>query len=664
MSLDRSHDVMSPLDRSHGLGLVQESLSTLLPDHAADHADHAAGHSGLHHTTTQGVLAPLPDSNQQQGPRPDDVIVACSASGASCTAHGSVALDRPPDASAVNTSSRSLSSSSPQPALAPSLSPPPPFQRPPMPRLSPPPPPPAPRSSPRPAPSPSLSATFWLIAATSTLLVPATAHAFKSRNTPAPRVGGLVLGLLLSLAHTASAFGTTQSLKNALIEWCTNAANAETTHGPISTWDVSGVTDFSFIVSNAPCCSTFDEDLNAWDVGRATTMKARARAGLRALTAPGSEHPACACRGATQKMFRNAAGFNQPLAAWSVGRVTDMEMMFYKAEMFNQPLSSWAVGNVSNMVGIFRQSYSFNQPLGTWDTSQVVDLANAFRQASVFNQPLPWDVRKVSDFYQLFYKATAFNQQLPWDVRKVSNFKQVFYKALVFDQPLDAWVVSNATDMTEMFYMTSALSDCNKLLIHTSFESQASVAWTYDWASITCACGSGTESDGAGECIVACARRRLVEEPLAPALAEHPATRSRELQAALAQELVSAYTSAHPGLDKATCGLLSDHRVQLAQFASAAKARVRRPDHSSLPPDETRRAIPAPGMAHPRRGLWHGASSLSACQLTAVAETCGWSPLPPPPSPSPPPPSPSPPPPPSHPPVRMMPHRTKHPIVR
>ena len=74
-------------------GQAQESSTTLFPDHA----DHAAG---LHRTIIQGVLAPppLPGSvhhDQQQRSRPDDVIVVCSDSGASCTAQGCSCRGRP-----------------------------------------------------------------------------------------------------------------------------------------------------------------------------------------------------------------------------------------------------------------------------------------------------------------------------------------------------------------------------------------------------------------------------------------------------------------------------------------------------------------------------------------------------------------------------------------
>ena len=84
-----------------------------------------------------------------------------------------------------------------------------------------------------------------------------------------------MLGLLLAQARTAaSAFVDKSSLVDALKEWCTDAADATATYGHISTWDVLAITDLLNLVKDAPCCSTFDEDINAWDVSQVTRMQA------------------------------------------------------------------------------------------------------------------------------------------------------------------------------------------------------------------------------------------------------------------------------------------------------------------------------------------------------------------------------------------------------
>lgn len=84
-----------------------------------------------------------------------------------------------------------------------------------------------------------------------------------------------MLGLLLAQARTAaSAFVDKNSLVDALKEWCTDVADATATYGHISTWDVLAITDLLNLVRDAPCRSTFDEDINAWDVSQVTRMQA------------------------------------------------------------------------------------------------------------------------------------------------------------------------------------------------------------------------------------------------------------------------------------------------------------------------------------------------------------------------------------------------------
>ena len=84
-----------------------------------------------------------------------------------------------------------------------------------------------------------------------------------------------MLGLLLAQARTAaSAFVDKNSLVDALKEWCTDVADATATYGHISTWDLLAITDLQNLVRDAPCRSTFDEDINAWDVSQVTNMQA------------------------------------------------------------------------------------------------------------------------------------------------------------------------------------------------------------------------------------------------------------------------------------------------------------------------------------------------------------------------------------------------------
>ncbi len=81
-------------------------------------------------------------------------------------------------------------------------------------------------------------------------------------------------------------------------------------YGPMSSWDVSLVTDMSqlfweFIFKN-------DDDISGWNVSNVTNM---------------------------ESMFTASDSFNQPLNDWNVSNVTNMKLMFHSCRSFNQPLN-------------------------------------------------------------------------------------------------------------------------------------------------------------------------------------------------------------------------------------------------------------------------------------------------------------------------------------
>jgi surface protein len=85
--------------------------------------------------------------------------------------------------------------------------------------------------------------------------------------------------------------------------------------------------------------------------------------------------------------------FDQPLDAWDVSKVTNMNRMFFYSQSFNQPLDSWDVSSVTNMGSMFAYASAFDQPLGSWNVSSVTNMGGMFsfeynNEAGVFNQDL------------------------------------------------------------------------------------------------------------------------------------------------------------------------------------------------------------------------------------------------------------------------------------
>ena len=118
-------------------------------------------------------------------------------------------------------------------------------------------------------------------------------------------------------------FTTKQQLQDAVSAWVNNRAGALAQYGDINTWDVSAITDMSFLfIGN----SAFNSDISSWNVSNVTDMN---------------------------HMFYQAISFNQPLNSWNVSKVTNMYFMFYNATAYNQNLSSWVVSSQTNVYGMF-----------------------------------------------------------------------------------------------------------------------------------------------------------------------------------------------------------------------------------------------------------------------------------------------------------------------
>ena len=125
------------------------------------------------------------------------------------------------------------------------------------------------------------------------------------------------------------------------------------TNGAIGDWDVSAVTDMSFLFNGnkqgshpyVKYSEHFNGDISKWDVSRVTNMHG---------------------------MFAHAKRFNGDISKWTVSSVTTFQGMFNTAEAFNRDLNLWDVSRATNMVNMFRSAKSFSRILcGAWATSRA-----------------------------------------------------------------------------------------------------------------------------------------------------------------------------------------------------------------------------------------------------------------------------------------------------
>ena len=101
---------------------------------------------------------------------------------------------------------------------------------------------------------------------------------------------------------------TQENIHEVVDAWFSNPYLTEAQYGHISDWDVSNVTNLSYLFDYA---TIFNEDISNWDVSSVTNMNS---------------------------MFRYATSFNQDLSSWDVSNVINMSSMFNYATSFDQDL--------------------------------------------------------------------------------------------------------------------------------------------------------------------------------------------------------------------------------------------------------------------------------------------------------------------------------------
>ena len=261
--------------------------------------------------------------------------------------------------------------------------------------------------------------------------------------------------------NTNYSFSTWTALKFAVEAWCSDESAATAIYGDINTWDVSLVSDMSWLFGKysnsngtvSSCGTTFNSDISNWNTGQCTTMKG---------------------------MFYHAEAFNQDISQWWISRVvmTDMSSMFYGASVFNQNISQWDVDRVETMQSMFMYASAFNQVL-CWKLSSVrvtntdnmftgssgslawignngacvflppgrSELQTALRSwaadsahaASIYGHIRTWNTSQITDMSSLFYTEATYDDWIDDD-----NGEPDFSS---FNDNIDSWDVSSVTNM-------------------------------------------------------------------------------------------------------------------------------------------------------------------------------------------------------------------------
>jgi surface protein len=221
----------------------------------------------------------------------------------------------------------------------------------------------------------------------------------------------------------------------------------------INNWDVSNVTNFSYMFSTA---KKFNQPLSGWSTTSAINM--------RGMFAGGFQN-------------KPSGSFNQDISSWDVSNVTSFQYMFYNQPQFNQPLSTWDTSSATNMSYMFGRSLSFNQNIDSWDVSNVTNFEWMFAQdyeatPTQFNQPLSgWNTSSATNMRGMFM-LSQFNQSIDsWDVSNVFRFTKMFNGAVSFNQSISNWNTISARFMDDMFYNATSFNQALHFLDITAVAS-------------------------------------------------------------------------------------------------------------------------------------------------------------------------------------------------
>jgi surface protein len=214
----------------------------------------------------------------------------------------------------------------------------------------------------------------------------------------------------------------------------------------ITQWDLSNVTNMSYLFMSMPTGSLFDADITTLVQSGATNI---------------------------QMMFYNCRNenFGGQVLDWDLSTVEAANNVFGYVHADAMPIvTGLDVSKLKSLRQMFTNNYWFNQDLSNWDTSSITDMYGCFQSCtgiSTVNQgAFPnWDVSNVTNFGQMFNSARNINfDASSWDVSKGENFEYMFGNNLNMNiASTTGWDVSNGTNFTGMF------SSCQNSTITSSY---------------------------------------------------------------------------------------------------------------------------------------------------------------------------------------------------
>lgn len=158
--------------------------------------------------------------------------------------------------------------------------------------------------------------------------------------------------------------------------------------GDVSHWDVSRVTDMSYMFFK---CEHFRGNLENWDTGNVTNMSDMFY-GCTEFDGTGLENWDLHNLEKAEEMFEECVSFDIDLKNWQLKKLKEGRSMFKWCKEFKgNGLDQWNPINLRNMSEMFSNCAKFNADLSNW-TSKIEICGCAFHGTLIKNDKSKWPV--------------------------------------------------------------------------------------------------------------------------------------------------------------------------------------------------------------------------------------------------------------------------------
>lgn len=229
----------------------------------------------------------------------------------------------------------------------------------------------------------------------------------------------------------------------------------------LSDFDMSNVSDASFMFRYAMLPFNLENDLQKWDVSNLVNAN-----GMFWYAGTNSDK-----------------AFILDLSKWDVSNVTNMQNMFMSAGRYSKEirlgdLSNWNTSNVENMAFTFSNlCYSVEHckvidvigDINKWNVSNVRDMNHMFSSAGYTSNTFEllsldqWNLNNLETTYRMFYDACrdttscTIGDLSNWNTSNIENMQQMFFGTAQNSTEfkisgLEGWNTSNVVDMNGMFW--------------------------------------------------------------------------------------------------------------------------------------------------------------------------------------------------------------------